>query len=105
PEIPFQFNCKVGNGMYVGLDGDDGDGFVNTAPIKSYKPNENGLYDMRGNVAEWCADVFRPVRDNADVDGLKNQPERDWKMSPENGRDPYIDLLFPDAPQPKDGQL
>jgi len=57
-------NFKQGDGDYGGIAGWSDDGADITAEVMSYDPNDFGLYDMAGNVAEWVADVYRPIVDD-----------------------------------------
>ncbi|WP_175473484.1 gliding motility lipoprotein GldJ [Algibacter pectinivorans] len=57
-------NFKQGKGDYGGIAGWSDDGADITNEVKSYDPNDFGLYDMAGNVAEWVADVYRPIVDD-----------------------------------------
>jgi gliding motility-associated lipoprotein GldJ len=57
-------NFKQGKGDYGGIAGWSDDGADITGKVKSYAPNDYGLYDMAGNVAEWVADVYRPIVDD-----------------------------------------
>ncbi|MBK8979278.1 MAG: SUMF1/EgtB/PvdO family nonheme iron enzyme [Planctomycetes bacterium] len=46
-----------------------------TAAVGSMRPNDFGLYDIAGNVAEWCADRAMPMSVPArDGDGLRDDP-------------------------------
>ncbi len=54
-------NFKRSGGDYMGMAGKLNDHAHITAPVKSYWPNDFGLYNMAGNVSEWVFDVYRPM--------------------------------------------
>ena len=62
-------NFVRGRGDLMGVAGSLNDGGSITVPVKSYWPNDYGLYNMAGNVNEWVLDVYRPLTAE-DVDGF-----------------------------------
>ena len=54
-------NFKRGRGDNMGIAGNLNDEADITAAVRSYWPNDYGIYDMAGNVSEWVMDVYRPV--------------------------------------------
>jgi sulfatase modifying factor 1 len=57
----FLANFKRGGGDNMGLAGNLNDNADITALVKSFYPNDYGLYNMSGNVSEWVMDVYRPM--------------------------------------------
>jgi formylglycine-generating enzyme len=58
------------------------DGFAYTSPVGSFRPNAWGLYDMIGDVEQWCSDDY------------DNYPPGD-----------LVDPYYPDPPDPDDTAL
>ncbi|PQZ94708.1 sulfatase modifying factor 1 (C-alpha-formyglycine- generating enzyme 1) [Arthrobacter sp. MYb227] len=53
------WRCNIWQGQFPAQN-TEADGYLTTAPVKSYRPNGFGLYNTAGNVWEWCVDRFDP---------------------------------------------
>ncbi len=86
-------NFKRGMGDYMGVAGALNDKADITAPVRSYEPNDFGLYNMAGNVNEWTADTYRNLT-YEDFDGLN--PFRGNQYTDKRLADPTKGLLAKD---------
>ncbi|NJA06203.1 formylglycine-generating enzyme family protein [Methylococcaceae bacterium WWC4] len=83
-ETPFNFGDNITplqvnyNGIYPYADGADGEFRATTVAVKSLPANSWGLYEMHGNVWEWCRDAWREDFGSDDVtDPLFDPPDQD----------------------------
>ncbi|MCE2672907.1 MAG: SUMF1/EgtB/PvdO family nonheme iron enzyme [Microcystis sp. 53598_E5] len=63
----------------------DGEYQNETTPVGQFPPNAFGLYDMHGNVSEWCADTWHYNYDGAPTDGSVWIENRNDNGSPLRG--------------------
>ena len=69
--------CNIWQGDFPDRNTED-DGFLGTAPAVSFSPNGHGIYNVSGNVWEWCSDWFSP---DFHVSGPRKNP-----MGPRSGQ-------------------
>lgn len=103
---PFHFGLRITtdqanfDGNHTYNDSPKGERREQTLPVGSFAPNAFGLYDMHGNVWEWCQDAWHDSVDAAPRDGSAWEGERgvlrvlrggSWEFSPWYCRAAYRD--------------
>ncbi|TVT22992.1 formylglycine-generating enzyme family protein [Amycolatopsis acidiphila] len=63
-----EHRCNIWQGKFPVRNTEE-DGYAGTAPVDAFEPNGFGLYNVSGNVWEWCADWFDPARSGRSMRG------------------------------------
>lgn len=87
-------NFKRSVGDYAGVANNLNDGAVITEEVGSYWPNDFGLYNMAGNVAEWVQDIYRPLshQDVADLQPFRGNVFQEPVIDPTTQKPEYDEL-------------
>ena len=79
--------CNIWQGEFPNTNALE-DGWHGTSPVASYPANDFGLYDVAGNVWEWCSDWFSPTFHRNARRVTRDNPERppQWDGEGDTGR-------------------
>lgn len=85
-------NFKRSRGDYMGMAGNANDAAPEPSKVRSFPPNDHGLYDMAGNVNEWVLDVYRPLTsltlkdvENQDLNPFRGNEFKTIETNPDDG--------------------
>ena len=71
------------------------DGYATTSPVMSFKPNKLGLYDMSGNVWQWCNDWWNAAKEDRVLRGGSwSNYERGSLLSSNRGHNPPMSRSY-----------
>lgn len=90
-------NFKRSGGDYMGMAGRLNDNACPIVEVRSFMPNDFGLYNMAGNVSEWTADIYRPLT------SLMLRDVESHDLNPYRGNE-FKDLVLEDG-RPKEKEL
>ena len=82
-------NFKQGRGDYSGIGGFGNDGSAITNDVRKFPSNDYGIYGMLGNVAEWTADIYRPIIDD-EANDFNYFRGNAYKQNIDNGQGGYV---------------
>ena len=107
----WEYRGKIYSGIYA--DEPRGEYRESTTAVGQFPPNSFGLYDMHGNVWEWCADTFHENYQEAPTDGSPWYGDNDnhfriirggsWNIYPRNCRSADRGWSYPDIRLNNDG--
>jgi formylglycine-generating enzyme required for sulfatase activity len=117
-EAEWEFACRAGTktSRYYGQSGTllplyawyQANDQEQSRPVGSLKPNDFGLFDMQGNVSEWCYDAYDrypsdsgdPVADAPGIDGVQESVKRVLRGGPLGDPAANIRSAFRDSSLP-----